>query len=135
MQTAIDRAQQDLDVQTAWKSLMHTGRFSANDMTVLVRMWAYHYFGGNSEMPPVDNYSVVTGLKHYQYAQLRAKLRKVGVFSWDKHTKEWLIRRPDMWLAEHLGRSAHEAAAKARRADVRVRKALKASNAVQLELV
>ena len=40
-----------------------------------------------------------------------------------------------MWLAEHLGRDAHEAAAKARRADLKVRKALKASNAVQLELV
>ena len=135
MQTAIDRAQKDLDVQTAWKSLMYTGKFSADDMTVLVRLWAFHYFGGSAELPPVDCYSEVHGLKTYQFHQLRARLRKAGIFSWDKHTRKWLIRRPDMWLAEHLGRSAHEAAAKARKADVKVRKALKASNAVQLELV
>ena len=135
MRQAINNALHDLDVQTAWKSLMQTGKFSADDMTVLVRMWAYHYFGGSNAIPPVENYADVTGLKRYQYVQLRAKLRKAGIFSWNKHTKTWLIRRPDMWLAEHLGRSAHEAAAKARQADVKIRKALKASNAVQMELV
>ena len=52
MQQSINNALHDLDVQTAWKSLMQTGKFSADDMTVLVRMWAYHYFGGNNEPPP-----------------------------------------------------------------------------------
>ena len=51
MQQSINNALHDLDVQTAWKSLMQTGKFSADDMTVLVRMWAYHYFGGNNEPP------------------------------------------------------------------------------------
>lgn len=41
---------------------------------------------------------------------------------------------PDMWLAEHVGRSAHEAAAKARRAEVKTRKVLQQPNAVQLSL-
>ena len=86
-------------------------------------------------MAQITDYAEVTGLKHYQYAQLRSKLRKVGVFSWDKHTKTWLIRDPWNWLAEHVGRSAHEAAAKARRAEVKARKEIKASNALQLELV
>ena len=108
---------------------MRTGKFSADDMTILVRIWAYHYFGGIDQIPTINDYAEVTGLKPHVYKRLRAELRKVGVFSWDKHARQWLIRRPDMWLAEHV------AAEQKTRHCRPVRKAIKASDAVQLELV